>query len=328
MTLRIVKSADPLHVEQTVTTIYSPPGLGKSTLGFTARNALLLDFDAGAYRAAHRGDSVQIKTWNDVASISREDLAGYSTLVIDTVGRALDALAADIMERDPKAGRGGALTLQGYGKLKSEFIAFLKRVRSFGLDVVLIAHSEESKSGDDMIERIDAVGGSKSEIYKVSDAMGRLAIRDGKRVLLFSPTDTAFGKNPAQLPPLDVPIITAGATFLGDVIQQTKEALNAMTAEQREVAEALAAWKERVDAATSAKKLTALVGEIEKLDPRIRDNAKRLLWSFAKDHHFTFDAKAKKFVEPKDESSDAESTETGSTEASEEQQAELEVATA
>jgi uncharacterized protein YeeX (DUF496 family) len=296
MALKIIKAADPIHIDQIVTTIYGPPGVGKSSLGFTANAGLLLDFDSGAYRTANRGDSVAIKNWSDVTGLTRDDLAPYRTIVIDTVGRALDAISADIIAREPKMGRAGALTLQGYGKLKAEFTAWLKLLRSFELDVVLLAHADEQRNGDETIERIDAQGGSKNEIYKVSDAMGRLAIREGKRVLLFSPTDTAFGKNPAGFEPLPVPHFDARSTFLGDVIHDIKAKLNELSEEQREVAGHLDAWSERVRTGTTTAKLNKLVGEIDALDSRIRDNAKRVLWQHAKDHGFSYDKTAHKFA--------------------------------
>src|SRR5207248_775075 len=117
--------------------------------------------------------------------------------------RALDVLTQDIIQGNPKMGRGGALSLQGYGELRSRFTAWVKFVRAFGLDVVLLAHADEQRSGDEVIERLDVQGGSKNEIYKSADVMGRIAIINKNRILSLSPTDTAFGKNPGQLPPLD-----------------------------------------------------------------------------------------------------------------------------
>lgn len=298
MTLRIIKASDPITVEQIITTLYAPPGVGKTSLGFTADEPLLLDFDNGAYRSGNRRDSVPIKSWADVASISADDLKPYKTLVMDTAGRALDHLAADIIATNPKLGRGGALTLQGYGELKAKFIAYTKLVRSFGLDIVLVVHADEQKNGDDIIERLDMQGGSKNEIYKVSDLMGRLKIESGKRILNFSPTDTAFGKNPAGFAKLEVPNFTTAPKYLAGIIAQAKTALNKMTAEQLAAAKELAEWQTKFQTAATADALNKFMPEVtEKASPAAVDNVKRLLVKVAKEKGFTFDAKAKQFAE-------------------------------
>jgi len=236
MPLKITRAADPITVDRLNMVIYGPPGIAKTSLAFTASRPLLLDFDNGSHRAANRKDVVRVTDWSDVAGITAEDLAPFDTVVVDTAGRALDVLTVDIIRANPKHGRGGALTLQGYGELKSRFGSFLKLLNSFGKDVVLIAHMDEQRNGDDVIERLDVQGGSKGEIYKAADAMGRLVIVDGKRWLRFSPTDAAFGKNPGQLEPLAVPHFESPdfAGFLAGVIQQTKDRLNELTEEQRE----------------------------------------------------------------------------------------------
>ena len=243
MALRIIRSTDPITVSRVNLCIYAAPGLGKTSISFTADKPQLLDFDRGAHRAANRKDTVQVDRWEDVANITADDLADFNTVVVDTAGRALDVLTADIIRRNPKAGRGGALTLQGYGTLKAEFVAWLKHLNSLGKDVVLIAHMDEQRNGDEIIERLDVQGGSKGEIYKAADAMGRLSIRDGKRMLNFSPTDSQFGKNPGQLDPLEVPHPERAPEFLAGVIQQIKDKLNAMTEEQREAQALLEKWR-------------------------------------------------------------------------------------
>jgi len=236
MALKITRASDPITVERLNTVIYGPPGLGKTSLAFTADTPLLLDFDNGSHRSANRKDTVRVSNWSDVAGITADDLAPFNTVIVDTAGRALDILTADIIRANPKHGRGGALTLQGYGELKSRFTSFLKLLNSFGKDVVLIAHMDEQRNGDDIIERLDVQGGSKGEIYKAADAMGRLVIANGQRRLLFSPTDAAFGKNPGQLPPLDVPDFASAEfdMFLATVIERIKGRLNELTADQRE----------------------------------------------------------------------------------------------
>src|SRR5258708_5995760 len=136
--LKIIKASEPMLVEQLVLCIYSPPGLGKSTLGFTAADPLNFDCDKGAYRAKNRKDTVPAPTWAAIESMTATELSPYKTLLLDTAGRALDLLTVDIIAKNPKMGRGGALTLQGFGELKARFSAWLKMVRLFGKDVVLI----------------------------------------------------------------------------------------------------------------------------------------------------------------------------------------------
>jgi hypothetical protein len=238
MPLKITRASDPIPVERLNVVIYAPPGIGKTSLAFTADAPLLLDFDNGAHRAANRKDTVRVTSWSEVTSITEEDLAPFKTVVVDTAGRALDALTADIIRTDPKGHKNGALTLPGYGVLKNRFGQFLKLLNSFGKDVVLIAHMDEQRNGDDIIERLDIQGGSKGEIYKAADAMGRIAMENGQRWLKFSPSDASFGKNPGQLEPLKIPSHTSPDFdgYLGRVIQQIKDRLNEMTEAQREAA--------------------------------------------------------------------------------------------
>lgn len=298
MTLRITKATDTIEVKNITACVYAVPGVGKSTLGFTADQPLLLDFDHGSYRAGNRRDVVQVETWDDVMNITAQDLAPYRTLIVDTAGRALDVLTSAIILGNPKMGRGGALTLQGYGELKSRFIAWTKLVRSFGLDVVLISHSDEQRNGDEMIERLDMQGGSKNEIYKAADVMGRLYLANGKRMLNFSPTDTAFGKNPAQLAPLEVPNYVTEPAFLAGVIAQIKAALNKQSEDQVKVAGMLVDWKAKIEEATTVDDFNKLIPETQKSDGKVTENVKRLLTKAAKAKGFAFDKKTGAFAQP------------------------------
>lgn len=296
MALRITRASEPISVERLNVVIYSAPGLGKTSLAFTAEAPLLLDFDQGSHRAANRKDVVRITLWDDIAGMTAEDLEPFKTVVVDTAGRALDALTADIIRTNPKHGRGGALTLQGYGELKSRFGAFLKLLNTFGKDVVLIAHMDEQRSGDDVIERLDVQGGSKGEIYKAADAMGRLSIVNGQRWLRFSPSDAAFGKNPGQLEPLQVPAADAPefTNFLADVIQRTKDRLNELTEEQKAAQEALMAFREKALGAETVNDINALMDEAKKGG----NTFKASLVQVAEVKGFTFDKKAGAFADP------------------------------
>ncbi len=294
MPLKITKAADPIEVKQIAVCIYAPPGVGKTSTGFTAAAPLLLDFDHGAYRSQFRKDTVQIATWADVESITADDLAQYKTVVVDTAGRALDALTQSIIAGNPKMGRGGALTLQGYGDLKAKFVAWLKQLHACGKDVVLLAHMDEQRNGDETIERLDVQGGSKGEIYKVADAMARIQIVSGARMLNFNPSDVAYGKNPAQLEVLKVPNFGAEPDFLGKVIAQIKAKLNEAGTEALAEQAKLNEWRESFAALDTAEAFDQEAAELtkKKAEPKI----KGLLLAAAEKKGFTFDKKAKKFT--------------------------------
>jgi hypothetical protein len=293
--LKITKANEPMTVANIVLTIYAAPGLGKSTLGFTADKPLMLDFDKGAYRASKRGDAVTVARWVDVEAMTPEDLEPYRTIVVDTAGRALDAMGVDIIAKNPKAGRGGNLTLQGYGELKGRFTQWQSFLRSLGKDVVLICHMSEEKNGDDTMERIDAQGSSKNEIYKSSDAMCRIQVDpNGNRFLNFDPREGGFGKNPAQLPRLAFPHPDKNPHFLADVIAQIKGSINKLTEEQAEAQKVVEEWHKLVGAATTAADVNLLVQQAQ--DKKYDAPMRAALHERATGLGFTFDAKKKAYV--------------------------------
>ena len=251
MALRIVPPSEPIPIETIVLCIYAAPGTGKTSLAQTAEAPLTYDFDNGIYRAFNRKSAVQVAQWED-ADTTSEELEPFSTIVVDTAGRALDVLSRDIIGNNPKAGRAdGSLTLQGFGTLKSRFAQWQSFLRAQGRDIILLCHMDEQKNGDDTTERIDAQGSSKNEIYKVADAMCRIRLdnRDN-RYLDFDPRQGGYGKNPAQLKKVPVPNLKDNPLFLAGIIAQIKAALNHLTEAQA------AAVKEQEDWDASMAQLT------------------------------------------------------------------------
>jgi hypothetical protein len=187
-------------------------------------------------------------------------------------------------------GNGGALSIQGYGVLKSRFGAFLNLLNSFGKDVVLVAHMEEKQRGDDIIERLDVQGGSKNEIYKSADAMGRLVIENGQRWLKFSPTDAAFGKNPGQLDALAVPHFSKPefSNFLAGVIAATKDRLNQQTEDQRKTVAEQDWFRAELPKVADAAGINSLIPRAKAAGPL----ASKLLAARAEELKLTYDKAA------------------------------------
>lgn len=226
MSLTITPKGQPLGIKTVTGLILGNPGAGKTTLACTTADALLLDFDRGSHRAANRPDTVLIDTWADVESIHRDDLKPYKTLVVDTVGRCLDVLIVDIIEKEPGMGYGGTLKLQGYGRLKSRFTGWMKQILSYGLNVILVAHALEERHGEEVKLRVDGAGSGKEEVYKIADMIGRLTVKSGNRVIDWNPSDSGFGKNPGRLPATPVPDSQSNPLFLQQSIETTLAAIN------------------------------------------------------------------------------------------------------
>lgn len=249
MALKIVPPSQRIEVAHPVFLIVGDPGSGKSTLGFSMRDPLNIDADEGIARAKNRKFSQRVESWDDlaglVASENAADLAPFTSLVADTIGRVLNHLEIDIAKRDPKnARKGGSLSQQGYGILKGDFAAWFRQVRALNKDVLLLAHSKEERDGDDRLIRAEMTGSSYAEVMKVADFVGYLRVENGKRILDFSPGKWT-GKNPAGWPPFEVPHFDSEAmqTFMADLYAKGREALGVMSATGVALAERMATWK-------------------------------------------------------------------------------------
>lgn len=292
MAIKIISAKQPIKVENITLCLYSPPAYGKTSTAFTAQMPLLLDFDNGAYRSQFRKDTVQISAWADITGLTEDDLAPYDTIVIDTVGRALDMLTIDILRANVKGttrNNGTELSQQGYGALKNRFISWLKLLRSFGKDVVLLSHMTEERKGEDFIERLDIQGGAKNEVYKVADLMGRIALDGGKKVLDFNPSATGFGKNPIGLPVITVPNFTVDPLFLANIIAQVKAELN------KQSDEAIQAQKELEDIHAKFSALLNPEEFNEMIDVKMPTLHKKLLIDYAKKQGIYFNPESKQF---------------------------------
>lgn len=304
MAIKITRASDSILTKNLIVVLFGQPGTGKTSLAFSANKPFVLDFDLGAQRAIGRKDSAQISSWEDVANLTKEDLADYDTLVVDTVGRLLECLIQDLGKRDQKLVRkSGELTLQGYGALAVAYKSWVNKIKSFGKDLVLISHDKEDKNGDTSYVRLDIAGSTKQEVLKVADLLGYLYMDGNKRALDFNPTEYHLGKNCAGFPAFQVPDYSENQAFLSELIGKTKDHMNAKSKEQLEKEKAFNDAIDLMNDANTVDEFNALM-----LDSVIctSNPLKKQLVSVAQSKNIIFDKDSKKFIEPESQKNVAE----------------------
>ncbi len=204
--MSLIRKPSELDVPKTIKMlIFGQAGTGKTTMGVSAPKPLLIDCDNGVHRIniAHQLMTVQVRSYDDVLEVLKEDLSAYESIVIDTGGKLLDYMALYIIARNPKMGKSnGALTLQGYGERKGEFIQFCKLVSSLNKHLIFIAHRETTKDGDNTRYTPLFGGSSYDSLVTELDLVGYLEMNGTKREITFNPTDRNDGKNTCNLPPV------------------------------------------------------------------------------------------------------------------------------
>ena len=222
--MQIKKAAEAAKNSRTIGLIYGFPGVGKTTAALSMPNPVLVDCERGIGRVngAVRCDFVEL---NSIDEFNLADLAGYDTIVFDTLGVLLELFDKKVKEINPKLVKtDGALSLQGYGTRKILFKNFISDLRKCGKNVLFLAHVTENKDGDITQYRPYATGSSVADLQNDLDYMGFMQMRGGKRSISFSANDQYVAKNSLGLPQyIEVPEVFADNTFLTDIIVKGTE---------------------------------------------------------------------------------------------------------
>ena len=203
----MIKRPSELSVKATLSVlIYGQPGIGKTTFGVSAPDAVLFDYDGGVQRinGAHQVPTLQPTSWEDTNLALQEiqnEMPEIKTIVIDTVGKMLDYMSAYIIKTDPKmAMRDGSLSLKGYGVRKQMFVNFIKQLALMGKNVVFIAHEREERRGEETFKRPEIGGSSANDLIKELDLVGYMYAVGKERVITFDPAEYYYAKNTCNLP--------------------------------------------------------------------------------------------------------------------------------
>jgi phage nucleotide-binding protein len=200
--VNIKMPTEAIEVKGVVTLLYGQCGIGKTTWSLTSPKSLLLDFDNGIRRVQpkDRRPYVPIYRWQDAIDVLNSDLSDYDTIVIDTVGMALDFLSQQIISENPKMGMNGDLSLKGFGLLKNRFRSFVGLCKTRGKHIVFVAHDKEQMENEQRYVRPDITGSSLNLVTREADLVGYMEAQGNRRTISFTPTSKSYGKNSGGLP--------------------------------------------------------------------------------------------------------------------------------
>lgn len=301
-TLRIIEPTETVPVDHPIFLIFGQPGVCKTSLGYSAENAILLNFDteSAIARAVNRGRTINVLTIEDLRALEDASILDpFSTIVIDPVGSCVNLMSADIIDRTPKYGRDGGLTLQGFGALKSRFRIWITRLRAMNKNIMFIAHHKEDKNGDTVFVRPDITGASRDLVLQLSDFVGFLYMHGKERVLDFSPTEGWFGKNPAQWAPWRVPAPEKARTFMAQLFAEGRAALSKVSEASAAIANQVQDWYAQISTFSTLDEFNCAAEQIRKLTPPVQPQVVRMILDHAKTTGFVYDATAKVFLSPK-----------------------------
>lgn len=263
-----------------VVILYGSPGIGKTTLAFSAPKPILVDFDKGVSRVKvyHRKDTIMCSNYKEVLSdIASPAIKDYETIVIDTGGSFVTYLQDWAMKENPAVNtqKNGAISLKGFGAVKAEFIHFSNYVRDIlNKNLIYIFHSVEEKDKEgNPTQRLLCEGSARNLVWQPADLGGYIQMIGNKRTISFTPEQEFFAKGcygiegRKEIPTLSP---TDKNDFLTRLFEEAKENLKkeseVFLPVKQKYEEVMEQAKDIVEAAQTADDVNKAVEELQKLD--------------------------------------------------------------
>ena len=181
--------------------LYGAPGVGKTTLALSAPDPINFDFARGKSRdkAQHRKHAIFCDTYEEVLTdIKSPEVSNCQTLIIDTGGSIVTFLQDWAMRTNPTVNRqkNGAISLKGFGAVKSEISRFTSMVKDvMNKNIIYVFHSQEQQDKDgNAQQRLMCEGAAKNIVWTPCDFGGYVQMIGDQRVICFSPEQEFFAK--------------------------------------------------------------------------------------------------------------------------------------
>ena len=181
--------------------ISGSPGVGKTTLALSAPNPVLIDFDKGISRvqAKHRKATIISANYEEVlVDMQSPEVKAAESIIIDTGGSFITYLQDWAMRDNPTLNKqkNGAISLKGFGAVKSEFVSFTNKLQYIlNKNIIYIFHTVEEKDRDgNVIQRLMCEGAARNIVWQPCDLGCFVQMVGADRFAGFSPTEQYFAK--------------------------------------------------------------------------------------------------------------------------------------
>lgn len=266
----ILTSAEPLKKKTPILMIIGDQGLSKTSLAYTFEQPLLIDFDEGAQRSEGRTNVLQFENrgydgWVELLDLERGgELRKYKTIAIDTPKAALDDFLISYVETINPALATQKGQLKRYSAIGEGFKNFVNRCRENDAVIVFLCHAKKDEDGR---VTADITGSSQALLMRIADQVGYITIRNGKRTILWDPTELLTLKNTARLPEMVLPLLTdpAWKTFGAELATKVKEKIWGMSEDQRAAVMQSQQYQELISNAETPQDLSGLADNITEL---------------------------------------------------------------
>ena len=297
--------------------LYGSPGVGKTTLALSAPDPILIDFDRGMSRvkAQHRKPAIFCSTYEEVLNdIQSPAMKDFQTIVVDTGGSFITFLQDWAMRTNPAQNRqkNGAISLKGFGAVKTEFVRFTNYVKdTLDKNLIYVFHSQEQSDKDgNSQQRLMCEGAAKNIVWTPCDFGGYVQMIGNQREVCFSPEQEFFAKGCHGITGhIRVPELGPNDAndFITRIFAQAKaniaaeaEAYAPIKAQYEAVMETVRKMVDTVTDAESADKVSADIQALAHASTSLKESSK-MLNDKAKSLGLRYSASAKGFIKAQKE---------------------------